>query len=688
MANLTLNSKSFCSLSHNTYTQTSVFKTTTSFKNNSLHFLHSGNNLKFRVWCGIKEKENVKESESVPDELAGLKRADKLEPKRGSSLDFEQGLGNDSGSSEVDFYRKWPPWKNIPHRYKLIGSTSLAFVICNMDKVNLSIAIIPMSHQFGWNASTAGLVQSSFFWGYALSQLPGGWLAKIFGGRKVLQIGVLTWSVATALLPLLAGYMPGFVLSRVLVGIGEGVSPSAATDLIARHDYFCGLWSVLLTLNNFMSIPLEERSRAVAFVFGGLSVGSVTGLLLAPPLIQEFGWASVFFIFGFLGIAWFLGFQYLEEGQASFSAKPTSRKAQFLGSQSIYSEKSSSNALAELGSSLKNHSSPGSAIRSDILDCSLMSSNMYSISVKPPEGKYQSSLMHTIVRKFRKFIVFKIIDVPWKAFFQTPAVWAMIYAHFCGSWGHYTCLSWLPSYFSEELSLNLTEAAWVSLKIYDSMVCIFLPVEGLILLEVPEVLNFTCNTIEALVITLEIGIPCHNYQQFQVSILPPLASVFVTSIAAQLADKLIANGVEITTVRKICQTIAFLSPALCMTLSSVDLGLPPWEIVGILTSGLALSSFALSGLYCTHQDMSPEYASILLGITNTVGAIPGIVGIPLTGYLLDTTHSWSVNFIVRSINFLLLDRYHCMVGICQQQASKLFQNRLTLDRYSWMKHPN
>ncbi|CAI0388789.1 unnamed protein product [Linum tenue] len=40
-----------------------------------------------------------------------------------------------------------------------------------------------MSNQFGWNSSTAGLVQSSFFWGYALSQLPGGWLAKRFGGR-------------------------------------------------------------------------------------------------------------------------------------------------------------------------------------------------------------------------------------------------------------------------------------------------------------------------------------------------------------------------------------------------------------------------------------------------------------------------------------------------------------------------
>ncbi|KAG0461743.1 hypothetical protein HPP92_021723 [Vanilla planifolia] len=106
-----------------------------------------------------------------------------------------------------------------------------------MDKVNLSVAIIPMSHQYGWNASTAGLVQSSFFWGYALSQLPGGWLSKLLGGRKVLEVGVMSWSLATMLVPLVAGFLPGIVISRILVGVGEGVSPSAATDLIARQTY-------------------------------------------------------------------------------------------------------------------------------------------------------------------------------------------------------------------------------------------------------------------------------------------------------------------------------------------------------------------------------------------------------------------------------------------------------------------
>lgn len=31
------------------------------------------------------------------------------------------------------------------------------------------------------------------------------------------------------------------------------------------------------------------------------------------------------------------------------------------------------------------------------------------------------------------------------------------------------------------------------------------------------------------------------------------------------------------------------------------------------------------------------------GITNTVGAVPGIVGVALTGFLLDSTHSWTVS---------------------------------------------
>lgn len=42
-------------------------------------------------------------------------------------------------------------------------------------------------------------------------------------------------AAATAGVPLLAGTLPGLYFSRALVGLGEGVAPSAATDIVARR---------------------------------------------------------------------------------------------------------------------------------------------------------------------------------------------------------------------------------------------------------------------------------------------------------------------------------------------------------------------------------------------------------------------------------------------------------------------
>jgi MFS family permease len=67
----------------------------------------------------------------------------------------------------------------------------------------------------------------------------------------------------------------GLCVARAGVGLGEVVAPSAATDMIARV------------------VPPAERARAVATVFAGLHIGSILGLLAAPPLIAVAGWQSV-----------------------------------------------------------------------------------------------------------------------------------------------------------------------------------------------------------------------------------------------------------------------------------------------------------------------------------------------------------------------------------------------------------
>ena len=86
-------------------------------------------------------------------------------------------------------------WRSMPSRYRILLGTCCAFVLCNMDKVNISVAIIPMAKDMGWSVGTAGLLQSAFFYGFALSQLPGGYLATKFGGARMLPIGVFILSL-------------------------------------------------------------------------------------------------------------------------------------------------------------------------------------------------------------------------------------------------------------------------------------------------------------------------------------------------------------------------------------------------------------------------------------------------------------------------------------------------------------
>lgn len=160
-------------------------------------------------------------------------------------------------------------------------------MLCNLDRVNMSVAIMPMSVEYGWDSATKGLVQSSFFWGYLLTQIVGGIWADKFGGKVVLGWGVLWWSMATALTPIAAQMgLPFLLAARAVMGIGEGVAMPAMNNLLSK-------W-----------VPVQERSRSLALVYSGMFLGSIVGLGLSPQLIHSLGWPSVFYIFGSMGLLW------------------------------------------------------------------------------------------------------------------------------------------------------------------------------------------------------------------------------------------------------------------------------------------------------------------------------------------------------------------------------------------------
>ena len=177
----------------------------------------------------------------------------------------------------------------FPQRINLILYSTLAVVICYIDRVNISVAIIPMQEQFGWSDSKVGFIFSSFYMGYMLTMALGGYLSDKFGGKRVLGWGVVLWSIFTILTPLAAhnGFFALFLI-RILMGIGEGVTFPAWHSLYAR-------W-----------IPFNERTRAIAFTNSGISIGTIIGYIGTQMIIIAMGWEWAFYIFGVIGLVWFI----------------------------------------------------------------------------------------------------------------------------------------------------------------------------------------------------------------------------------------------------------------------------------------------------------------------------------------------------------------------------------------------
>ncbi len=177
---------------------------------------------------------------------------------------------------------------NLPYRFKVIFLSFLAVSICYIDRVNISVAIIPMQEQFGWSEFQVGIILSSFYFGYMVTLIVGGYLADKYGGKKVLGYGLLIWSFFTIITPFFAySGLWWLIFIRILMGLGEGITFPSWHAIYAR-------W-----------IPFKERTRAVAFTNSGIAAGTLFGYAVAALIIAKYSWEWVFYLFGILGIFWY-----------------------------------------------------------------------------------------------------------------------------------------------------------------------------------------------------------------------------------------------------------------------------------------------------------------------------------------------------------------------------------------------
>jgi sugar phosphate permease len=170
-------------------------------------------------------------------------------------------------------------------RWYVLFMASLMYLITYMDRVNISAAAPMIRQEFGFDKITMGIIFSMFTWGYALFQVPGGWLGDKFGPRTVLGTIVTYWSIMTAVTAHCVGVL-SFSIVRFLFGIGEGGAFPTATRA--------------------MQMWFTRAERGI--VQGVTHSASRLGAAIVPPItvaiISAWGWRWVFYIFGAVGVLW------------------------------------------------------------------------------------------------------------------------------------------------------------------------------------------------------------------------------------------------------------------------------------------------------------------------------------------------------------------------------------------------
>jgi hypothetical protein len=107
-------------------------------------------------------------------------------------------------------------------RIFLLSLCFMVTILMSLDKVAMSVGIIPMSVQFGYNDLTKGLISTMFSIGYLFGLLPAGVLGSTRSPKLVLSAGVMLWSIAQAFTPLAANLgLNSLLAARFIMGAAE-----------------------------------------------------------------------------------------------------------------------------------------------------------------------------------------------------------------------------------------------------------------------------------------------------------------------------------------------------------------------------------------------------------------------------------------------------------------------------------
>jgi MFS transporter, ACS family, D-galactonate transporter len=184
----------------------------------------------------------------------------------------------------------------------------LGMAIAYFDRVNLSsVLALPSFREWsGLDDRGRGLLNSAFFWSYALMQIPMGWVVDRYGTKRPYAVSFAVWSLASASAGMVQS-VGQLAIARLALGIGEAVSTPASLRWIR------------------LNCVEKERGLATGIFFSGTKIGTAIGAPITVALVARFDWRWMFILCGSCGffwlVPWVIGVH--EEGPAASAPKET-----------------------------------------------------------------------------------------------------------------------------------------------------------------------------------------------------------------------------------------------------------------------------------------------------------------------------------------------------------------------------
>lgn len=199
-----------------------------------------------------------------------------------------------------------------------------------------------------WDAPTESMVDSSFFWGYLVTQIPGGFLASVFPANRIFGLAITTSAVLNMIIPgaMSLDNVTFLLIIRVIQGLVEVIAniiPFGYIKFLHFSNCFFLFFDPILCRGltlpslamNFHSpfvfsvkykqgvvypachgvwrfwAPPAERSRLATIAFSGSYAGIVIGMPVSGFLAQYLSWQAPFYFYSVLGIFWYAAFLWL-----------------------------------------------------------------------------------------------------------------------------------------------------------------------------------------------------------------------------------------------------------------------------------------------------------------------------------------------------------------------------------------